>query len=231
MAEEKKTAAGQEEEIDEVDDTTDDGGKKTEGKKTEGKKTEGKEEEDKAGEKSFSQEQVNKLMAKEKNQGRNSVFKELGIDPKNTKLINMLKSVVDSQKTEEEKAAEKGSEATKEINEAKQRATIAEAKAEAMMFKAKPIYVDDLVALAIVKLGEDGDLKTIIGELKKKYPDWFSDEKQEDDKTKGKKTGTGSSVKASSKEKQGDDDKSLGARLAAQRKAQAPKDSYWGKKK
>lgn len=181
--------------------------------------------------KTFTQEQVNKMMTREKNQGRNAVYKELGIDPKDTKTVNMFKAFMASQKSEEEMAAEKDSENQAKMNEAEQRAIFAEAKAEAMMLGVKPQYVEDVVTLALAKMTEDSDIKTLIGELKTKYSIWFgeSDEDEKDDK-KGKtgQKGTGSSVKNKEKESK-EGEKGLGARLAAQRKTGNKKSSYWGR--
>ena len=182
--------------------------------------------------KTFTQDQVTKMMAREKNQGRAAALKELGINPKDTKAIAMVKALIDSQKTDEQKAAEKESENQTKVNEAEQRAQVAEAKAEAMMLGVKTQYVDDVVTLALAKMTEDSDLKTIIGEFKTKYPVWFGESSEDDkakDKGKGKtgQRGTGSSVKNSDKEKKGEE-KGLGARLAAQRKSSGKKSSYWG---
>lgn len=185
--------------------------------------------------KTFTQEQVTRMMTREKNQGRNAVYRELGIDPKDTKTVNMFKAFIDSQKTDEQKAAEKESENQSKIDEAEQRAMVAEAKAEAMMMGIKTQYVDDVVTLALAKMTEDSDIKTIIGEFKTKYPVWFGESSEEDkedkNKDKGKtgKNGTGSSIKGSDKEKKGEE-KGLGARLAAQRKTSNKKTSYWGNK-
>ena len=186
--------------------------------------------------KTFTQEQVTRMMAREKNQGRNAVYRELGIDPKDTKTVSMFKAFIESHKTDEQKAAEKESENQSKINEAEQRAMVAEAKAEAMMMGIKTQYVDDVVTLALSKMTEDSDLKTIIGEFKTKYPVWFGESSEEDDKEdknkdKGKtgKNGTGSSVKGFDKEKKGEE-KGLGSRLAAQRKTSNKKTSYWGNK-
>lgn len=182
--------------------------------------------------KTFTQEQVNKMMTREKNQGRNAVYKELGIDPKDSKMVNMFKAFIESQKTEDQKAAEKESENQAKVVEAEQRALVAEAKAEAMLLGVKSQYVEDVVTLALSKMTDDSDLKTIIGEFKTKYPVWFG-ESEEDDKNDGKnktgQKGTGSSVKNSNKEKKEEETKGLGARLAAQRKAGNKKSSYWGK--
>lgn len=205
--------------------------------------------------KSFTQEQVTKMMAREKSQGRNSVFKDLGIDPKDTKTMNMVKAFLSSQKSDEEKAAEKQKETETAKTEAEQRAVLAEAKVEVMMLGVKPQYVDDAVALAMAKMTEDSDLKTIIGEFKAKYPIWFNEteEDDEDDKGKGAKgksgtkgtdkskdgkdtsktgqRGTGSSIKSDKGKGKDDEEKSLGARLAAQRRTQSGKKSYWGNNK
>lgn len=215
----------EEEETDDEESGTDDKGK--DGKSGGGKDT-------KKNEKTFNQAQVNKMMTREKNQGRNSVFKELGIDPKDSKAVAAVKAFIESQKTDEQKQAEKDAEAQNKAREAEQRAAVAEAKAEAMMLGVKTQYVDDVVTLALAKMTEDSDLKTIIGEFKTKYPVWFgeSDNKDEkDSKGKGKtgQKGTGSSVKNSDKEKDGEK-KGIGARLAAQRKTGSKKSSYWGNK-
>lgn len=186
--------------------------------------------------KTFTQDQVNRMMTKEKNQGRNAAYKELGIDPKDTKMVKMFKAFIESQKTDEQKAAEKESESQNKVNEAEQRAQVAEAKAEAMMLGVKSQYVDDVVTLALAKMSEDSDLKTIIGEFKTKYPVWFgeSSDSDEDDKGKDKgkgkagQRGTGSSVKTSKEDKGSKEEKGLGARLAAQRKTGGKKTSYWG---
>lgn len=196
----------------------------------------GKDDKGSKGGKTFTQDQVTKMMTREKNQGRNAVYKELGIDPKDTKTVNMFKAFIESQKTEEQKAAEKETENQNKVNEAEQRALVAEAKAEAMMLGVKTQYVEDVVTLALAKMTEDSDIKTIIGEFKTKYPVWFGESSEEDDKAKDKgkgktgQKGTGSSVKNSNKEK-GNEEKGLGARLAAQRKSSGKKSSYWGNNK
>jgi len=222
---EKEDPEVEEEETDDEESGADDKGK--DGKSSGGKDT-------KKTEKTFNQTQVNKMMTREKNQGRNSVYKELGIDPKDSKAVAAVKAFIESQKTDEQKQAEKDAEAQNKAREAEQRAQVAEAKAEAMMLGVKTQYVDDVVTLALAKMTEDSDLKTIIGEFKTKYPVWFgeSDDKDEkDDKGKGKtgQKGTGSTVKTD-KGKKGEESKGLGARLAAQRKSGSKKSSYWGNK-
>lgn len=232
MADEKKNL--NEEEVKENEVVEDQDNKDETGKADE--KVNDEKDSKKSSEKTFTQEQVNKMMTKEKNQGRNAVYKELGIDPKDTKMVNMFKAFVESQKSDEQKAAEKESENESKMNEAERRAIFAEAKAEAMMLGVKTQYVDDVVTLALAKMTEDSDLKTLIGEFKTKYPVWFGESESESDKddkedkkSKTGQRGTGSSIKDAEKAKKGEETKGLGARLAAQRKSGSKKSSYWGK--
>lgn len=193
----------------------------------EDKKEKGKEE------KSFTQKQVSAMMTKEKKQGRAAAYKELGINPKDTKMVNMFKAFVESQKTDDEKEAERQSEEAAKLEEANNRAMIAEAKAEAMLLGVQPKYVEDIIALAISKIkDDDSNIKTIIGEYKTKYPDWFKESKEEEKKEekKGQK-GTGSSVKTGKEKGSKEETKGMGARLAAQRKTSNKKSSYWGNNK
>lgn len=176
-------------------------------------------------EKTFSQEQVNRMMAKEKNQGRNAVYNELGINPKDTKQIEALKAYLESQKTDAQKEAEKQIAADAAIKEAEERVKLAEAKAEAMMLGIKSQFVEDAVTLALSK-SDDRDIKSILSEFKTKYPVWFEDEEG----TKPK--GTGSSLKGTQANKSNDNNgkpQGIGARLAAQRKGNKSKTSYWSR--
>lgn len=181
-------------------------------------------------EKTFTQAQVTRMMSKEKKQGKNSVYKELGIDPKDTKMIAMFKAFVNSQKSDEDIAAENKAENDAKLAEAERKALTAELKAEAMMMGVKTQYVEDIVTLAMSKMtDEDADAKVILGEFKKKYPVWFGEGSDEDDSESTGKKGTGSSISNKDKNNKGEKNKSLGARLAAQRKQQndSNKSSFW----
>lgn len=178
----------------------------------------------------FTQEQVTRMMTREKKQGRNAAYKEMGIDPTDSKMVAMFKAFVASQKTDEDKAREEADGAKAKVAEAEQRALVAEAKAEAMVLGVKSQFVEDIVTLALGKLTDDSDLKTLIGELKVKYPAMFDAPGEEGDKNKTGKKGTGAAVKPTGKDKD-DQGKSYGARLAAQRKPSTPKKSYWGNNK
>ena len=241
MAEETKNNLTDEEieeneDVEDQDNNKDDSGKSDKDDKSgKDKNRDDRDDKDKSS-KTFTQEQINKMMTREKNQGRSAALRELGIDPKDSKMVAMIKAFIESQKTDEQKAVEKDAENQTKMNEAERRAQVAEAKAEAMMMGVKTQYVEDVVTLALAKMTEDSDLKTIIDEFKTKYPIWFGesedDEKGGKDKGKGKigQKGTGSSIKPS-KEDKGKEEKSLGARLAAQRRGTGKKFSYWGNNK
>lgn len=161
-----------------------------------------------------------------KNESANSVYKELGIDPKDKKSIAMFKAFISSQKTDEEKAADKEKADNERLEEAERKLKIAEAKAEAMALGVKSEYVEDVITLALSKVDDTNNLKSVLDGFKKRYSFWFGEETTET--SPSKKSGTGSSF--NSKEKKDKDGKgeSLGARLAAQKKNGTKKSSYWG---
>ena len=164
-------------------------------------------------EKVFTQAQVSKMMAKEKKQGRTSVYNELGIDASDEKTISLFKAFAKSQKESE---SEKEKEKTPDVSGMEHRLMIAEAKAEAVIMGVRPQYVEDAITLVSSKLSKDSDLKTILGELKVKYPSWFGLAKDESDDNEGDKN------------KSKDGQKSIGAKLAAQRVGGKKKGSFWG---
>lgn len=181
-------------------------------------------------EKTFTQKQVNSMMSKEKKQGREAAYREMGLDPNDSKMVAMFKAFIDSQKTEEQKAAEVANQNAVKIAEAEQRALVAEAKAEAMQLGVQPQFADDAVTLALSKMSDDTDLKSIIGELKTKYPVWFEASTADaDGKNATGQKGTGASVKTTGDKTGGKETKGMGARLAAQRKTQngTNRKSFW----
>lgn len=187
-------------------------------------------------ERTFTQEEVNRMMAREKKQGRAALLKELGYTDEKS-AISASKSYnawLEAQKSEEQKAAEKDAANDEALKEAQAKAELSEAKVEAMMLGCQPKYVDDVIALAVAKKTDDGDFKTIIGDLKKKYPVWFgksSDDEEKDESSKTGQKGTGGSVTPKKKNSGKDDsgEQSMGSRLAASRRAanKSTKKSFW----
>lgn len=179
------------------------GGEGDEGSK-EGEDNAGEEKNPPAG-KTFTQEEVNAMMAKEKNQGKLSVLKELGVeDSKSAKeALAKYKEYLDSQKTEAEKLAEalKAEQATK--TQAEQKAAALEKKFEAIVAGVPATKADDVVLLASAKVTDTKDFKAVLEEMKTTYPEFFEDSNS---------GGTGSNT--GSKKLPGKGAGSLGKRIA-----------------
>ena len=180
--------------------------------------------------KTFSQDDVTRMMTREKQQGRNAVFNELGIDPNDTKTIEMVKAIMAAQKQDEEPPVAPSA----DLVEAQHRADVAEAKAEAMMLGAQPKFVDDIVTLVTAKLqdSDETDFKTVVSQIKEKYPVWFGEGGSDNDsKNSVGSRGTGSSIgsNAGTKKDAGAGELSLGQRLAASKKHSKPAKSFWSK--
>lgn len=181
-----------------------------------------------ASEKTFTQAEVNRMMTKEKQQGRSAAYKELGIDPSDTNMVSMFKAFIEAQKTSEQKANEQKAENDAKLAQAMEKARVAEAKATALKLGVKSEYVDDVVALAITKVTDDNDVDAIINDFKSKYTFWFADSSDDDGENSVGKKGTGSSVSGKKSSSKGSDSvKGIGKRLAAARKSNNTKNSYW----
>lgn len=183
-------------------------------------------------EKTFTQDDVNRMMAREKKQGAQSILNRLGIKKLDAGLEKEIKDYLESKKTDAQKQAEAAVNENKAIEEANNRALAAEIKAEAMQAGAQTQYVDDIVILIMAKASKESelDIETAISEIKTKYSVWFTSSSEEDVKGKKKSVGekgTGSSV-SSGKDKQ-EKGKNLGERLAANRRKSSGKKSYWSK--
>ena len=184
-----------------------------------------------SGERTFSQLDVNRMMAREKKQGRNSVYNELGIDPNDAKSIELIKTLMGATKSQNSES-EDAMMIDQRVAEAEHRAMVAEAKSEAMMLGVKPQFVDDVVTLALARMEEQGDgaeFKTVIGEMKTKYATWFGGN-EDPNESKGQK-GTGSSIRSESGSNASKKEDGIGKRLAAQRKPNRKNFSYWGSNK
>ena len=186
------------------------------------------------GERSFTQAQVTRMMTKEKKQGRNSAFNELGIDPNDSKMVEAFKAFAAAYKSDDS-GDNSSADDSAAVTEAENRVMVAEMKAEALMQGVQKEYVDDLVTLALARMTPDSDMKTIVSEFRTKYPVWFGEVAANDGSNQnvdnvGQK-GTGSSIKNQSANSDNDNSKSgIGARLAAQRKSKTVKQTYWGGK-
>lgn len=182
-------------------------------------------------ERTFTQEEVNRMMSREKHQGKNAVYKELGIDPNDTSLIQMFKAFVNAQKTDKEKTAEADAKNKQEMTDMSNKLKHAEAKATLMQAGVSADYVDDAVIIALSKVSgdENPDFESIAKDLKTKYPVWFGSVKVDKPKESTGKRGTGAtSLNGGNNASSKDTISGIGKRLAETRKAHMPKSSFWG---
>lgn len=129
-------------------------------------------------EKTFSQSEVNRMMTREKQQGKQSVLNSLGFktEEEAKNAFNLLKALTDSQKTAEQKAEENKNTAIQEKASAEQRAIQAEAKLSCVMNGVNTEAVDDVLAIALTKVTDDKTLDDVLGEMKNeaRYASFFT---------------------------------------------------------
>ena len=174
-------------------------------------------------ERTFTQSEVSRMMAREKAQGRSSALAELGIDPKDTEAVALVKAFLESRSAVQKDADDSAKGA---LEDAENRAAMAEAKLRLIEGGVSPAYVDDAVSLVLAKAADapDGpelDLEGAIHELRPRYPMFFGADGDKGDTGTGAPMG-GADAGAQQREERG----SLGRRLAAQRPKSTGK-SFW----
>lgn len=182
-------------------------------------------------EKTFTQTEINKIIAKEKRLGKTAVLKELGIDPANKDAVEAVKKFIE----EQTRATQIPAEVLQEQAKAKaleQKLFEAETKLQIMRLNVSSKYVDEMIVLVNSKLRQNGieepeqsDIVDIINEYKVKLPSWFEGEEDKNNTNKGK--GTGSAIGAGSAGSS-DGVKDIGKRLAEKRKTSS-KSSFFSK--
>ena len=125
--------------------------------------------ENNTGAKTFTQEEVNNIGAREKNQGKNSILKLFGCaDEKTAKAeAEEFKKWKESQMTEDQKRteAEKALKDTAAASE--ERALAAENKLTAFTAGVTKESLDDALAIALLKVTEEKNLEAVLTEMKK----------------------------------------------------------------
>lgn len=132
------------------------------------------------GNKTFTQEDINRIAAKEKAEGRRALLKELGIEDTEDSL-NAIKNYLaqqDSQKSDLQKANERASKAEKAQADAEANALAIQRKYDALAAGAKADTIDDLMALASTKVNDKTDFKSALEQVKKAYPVFFNEASQ-----------------------------------------------------
>lgn len=159
--------------------------------------------------KTYTQEDLNRLLAAEKRQGKHSILSELGLDPADKDAVKKVKEVLDAQKSQKEKDDEALRREKKGRAAAEAKATAAERKLTALTSGCKAEFIEEVMALAAVRVNEDTDFEAALAAVKEKCPTFFGEGVEEDDKDTGTGRGQGH-ARQQKNEKAG----SLGERLA-----------------
>lgn len=124
--------------------------------------------------KTFTQEEVNRMMAKEKREGKLSVLKELGVeDVKNAKEgLKKYQEYLDAQKTEAQRAQEEAQRLAEEKAELEKKALMADIQVSALKSGIKADFLDDAIILAQSKKTDNTTYEDIFNELKQTYPNF-----------------------------------------------------------
>lgn len=177
-------------------------------------------------EKTFTQDEVSRMMTREKQQGKQSVLNALGFKSEDEakSAINLLKALQDSQKSEQEKAEERKNTAVQEKADAEKRAELAEAKLACVMNGVDGDSVDDVLTIALAKVTDDKDLNAVVAEMKTqaKYASFFKSSTQEQ--------GTGTPPKSNGEKGSANDTdygKSIAEKYGAKTGTTAPKSKFF----
>lgn len=169
--------------------------------------------------KSYTQAQLNTMMANEKRTARQALLKELGFDVKDDKsfsdTIKGIKQTLDAGKTQQQLDNEAKTKAENDAKDATARAEQAEMKVSALTAGVNPQRLDDMIILAQAKIAKGQTADQAFADLKKSYPDAFGVESS---------GGTGNHVNPARKTDEGGENR--GTRLAKQNKPSV-KSSYF----
>lgn len=176
--------------------------------------------------KTFTQEQVNSMIAAEKRKNLSSVYKNLGFESEEDAkaFIGKYKDQEEKNKSDLEKEQQKSKQLAAEKKAADQKAQDLQYKFDAMAEGCDAKAAEDVVVLAKAKMSDDKDFAAALKEIKEQYPAMFG---QSDDDYQG---GTGSGGTSARKRSRGKDISGIGKRLAEQtKKANATKNNEYFK--
>lgn len=163
--------------------------------------------------KTFTQEQVNSMIAAEKRKNLSSVYKGLGFESEEAakEFVQKYKSEEEKNKSDLVKAQEKAAQLEAEKKAETARAQDLQYKFDAMSEGCDAKSAEDVVVLAKAKMSDDKDFAAALKEIKEQYPAMFG----QNDNSGGGTGGGGTSPRG--KLKSGDLS-GMGKRLAEQRK-------------
>ena len=168
-----------------------------------------------AGEKTYTQAQVNVMLANEKRQGKQAILRALGIKDVNEGKSKMQQQqqTAQQQLDEENQAAQLLSNARQAQAEAEQRAQAAERKLAVLKLGVRPEYVDDVVFIASGKATDSEDFDAVISGMKETHSFYFV----QDNNSSQNNNGTGGNTNFKKQQQQQEQAGALGKRLAEQR--------------
>lgn len=126
--------------------------------------------------KTFTQEEVNTMMAAEKRQGKNSVLKELGLNPEDKDALKNLKTLLEGQKTDTQRLTDNLKAETEAKSAAEARALIAERKLMVLTSGCLPDFVEEVTALATAKTSDAVPFETALKQVKEKCAAFFGEQ-------------------------------------------------------
>lgn len=130
------------------------------------------------GAKTFTQEDVNRMMANEKRTARSALLKELGYEVKDGKItetIATVKGILDSGKTQQQLDQEARTTAENNLAAEKSKTSALQARVDVMTAGVKPEFVDDAIAMLLPQVTEQKSLSKLLEEYKTKYPAWYGE--------------------------------------------------------
>lgn len=167
-----------------------------------------------AGEKTYTQAQVNVMLANEKRQGKQSILRALGI-----KDVNEGKSKMQQQQQTNQQQLDEENQAAQLLSNARQAQINAEARAQAAERKlsvlkagVRPEFVDDVVYIATGKATDAEDFDEVITAMKETHSFYFVQ-----DNNSNQNNGTGGNTNFKKQQQQQEQAGALGKRLAEQR--------------
>jgi hypothetical protein len=142
---------------------------------------------DKKEEKTFKQEDVNKIAAKEAKKATEKILKELGVKNITSAKegLSEFRKMQDAQKTDAQKAADKARDLELKNGELLTKTETLEAKLSALSKGVKSDSTDDVIVLAKNLVDEDTTMDEAIDKVVEKYPQ-FKAEQPEEKKEKKK---------------------------------------------
>ena len=168
-----------------------------------------------AGEKTYTQAQVNVMLANEKRQGKQAILRALGI-----KDVNEGKSKMQQQQQTNQQQLDEENQAAQLLSNARQAQINAEARAQAAERKlsvlkagVRPEFVDDVVYIATGKATDAEDFEEVVTAMKETHSFYF----MQDNNSSQNNNGTGGNANFKKQQQQQEQAGALGKRLAEQR--------------